>query len=140
MLIMSSVYLSVKVCFYLIVVDILSNVVIGAPHSSSSTKAVSESESVEDVEDRSTEDIPVPKISRKELYEILQKRQFFQDIFSAHLAPLKFEFGHVCENPTEWEQRFEQKDFKKNRHQGKILWGNVNGNYGEHYWDLASGR
>ncbi|XP_025270972.1 uncharacterized protein LOC105251549 [Camponotus floridanus] len=62
--------------------------------------------------------------------------QYFQDIFSEHLAPLKIEFGHVCENPNEWEQRFEQKDFDNNRHSGKIKWGNKNGDYGEQYWDL----
>ncbi|XP_072745598.1 uncharacterized protein [Anoplolepis gracilipes] len=62
--------------------------------------------------------------------------QYFQDIFSEHLAPFKIEFGHVCENPNEWEQRFEQKDFDNNRHRGKIKWGNKNGNYGEQYWDL----
>ena len=45
---------------------------------------------------------------------------YIRDIFSAHVAPSKIEFGHVCENPTEWEQRFEEKDFKNNHHQGKV--------------------
>lgn len=44
-----------------------------------------------------------------------------RDIFSEHLAPLKIEFGHVCENPTEWEQRFERKEFDNNRHSGKVI-------------------
>ncbi|TGZ55944.1 Uncharacterized protein DBV15_08016, partial [Temnothorax longispinosus] len=43
------------------------------------------------------------------------------DIFSEHLAPLKVEFGHVCENPTEWEQRFERKDFDNNCYSGKVI-------------------
>ena len=30
------------------------------------------------------------------------------------------QFGHVCENPTEWEQRFEQRDFNENNYQGKV--------------------
>ncbi|XP_015604822.1 uncharacterized protein LOC107272309 [Cephus cinctus] len=74
--------------------------------------------------------------SRKILADIVQKGQFFQDIFAENVAPLKIQFGHVCENPNEWEQRFEQKDFEKNHHQGKVRWGNRNGGYGEHYWDL----
>lgn len=44
-----------------------------------------------------------------------------RDIFSEHLAPLKIEFGHVCENPTEWEQRFERNDFDNNRYSGKVI-------------------
>ncbi|XP_011869334.1 PREDICTED: uncharacterized protein LOC105562838 [Vollenhovia emeryi] len=68
--------------------------------------------------------------------DVLSMGQYFQDIFSEHLAPLKIEFGHVCENPTEWEQRFERKDFDNNRYSGKVKWGNKNGDYGEHYWDL----
>ncbi|XP_029174823.1 uncharacterized protein LOC114943390 isoform X1 [Nylanderia fulva] len=74
--------------------------------------------------------------SKQEIADVLSMGQYFQDIFSEHLAPLKIEFGHVCENPNEWEQRFEQKDFDNNRHSGKIKWGNKNGDYGEQYWDL----
>jgi len=44
-----------------------------------------------------------------------------RDIFSEHLAPLKLEFGYVCENPIEWEQRFERKDFDNNRFSGKVI-------------------
>lgn len=44
-----------------------------------------------------------------------------RDIFSEHVAPLQFEFGHVYENPNEWEQRFERKDFDNNRHSGKVI-------------------
>ncbi|XP_071644297.1 uncharacterized protein [Temnothorax longispinosus] len=77
------------------------------------------------------------EISRQERTEdILSMGQYFQDIFSEHLAPLKVEFGHVCENPTEWEQRFERKDFDNNCYSGKVKWGNKNGEYGEQYWDL----
>ncbi|XP_018364195.1 PREDICTED: uncharacterized protein LOC108761912 [Trachymyrmex cornetzi] len=68
--------------------------------------------------------------------DILSMGQYFQDIFSEHLAPLKLEFGYVCENPIEWEQRFERKDFDNNRFSGKVKWGNKNGEYGEQYWDL----
>ncbi|XP_051168200.1 uncharacterized protein LOC127285992 [Leptopilina boulardi] len=116
----------------IIIVDIISNVIC-APIIINDN---SENESFEDLRDNSNEDISETEVPSR----ILFKRQFFQDIFSDHLAPLLFQFGHVCENPTEWEQRFEQKDFENNRHQGKVLWGNANGNYGEHYWDLASGK
>ncbi|XP_071644689.1 uncharacterized protein [Temnothorax longispinosus] len=74
--------------------------------------------------------------SQERTEDILSMGQYFQDIFSEHLAPLKVEFGHVCENPTEWEQRFERKDFDNNRYSGKVKWGNKNGEYGEQYWDL----
>ncbi|XP_014484742.1 PREDICTED: uncharacterized protein LOC106749605 [Dinoponera quadriceps] len=74
--------------------------------------------------------------SKQKATDILSTGQYFQDIFSEHLAPLKVEFGHVCENPNEWEQRFERKDFDNNRHSGKIKWGNKRGEYGEQYWDL----
>ncbi|XP_046589273.1 uncharacterized protein LOC107220076 [Neodiprion lecontei] len=76
------------------------------------------------------------EMPRNAIAYLLQKGQFFQDIFSEQPTPNKIEFGHVCENPREWEQRFEQKDLKNNRHQGKVRWGNTNGGYGEHYWDL----
>ncbi|XP_026828925.1 uncharacterized protein LOC105282283 [Ooceraea biroi] len=68
--------------------------------------------------------------------DVLSIGQYFQDIFSEHLEPLKIEFGHVYENPSEWEQKFERKDFDNNRYSGKIKWGNRKGEYGEQYWDL----
>ncbi|XP_028047385.2 uncharacterized protein LOC105839741 [Monomorium pharaonis] len=73
---------------------------------------------------------------KQEGTDILSMGQYFQDIFSEQLTPFKFEFGHVCENPNEWEQRFERKDFDDNRYSGKVKWGNKNGEYGEQYWDL----
>ncbi|XP_050457945.1 uncharacterized protein LOC126854870 [Cataglyphis hispanica] len=76
------------------------------------------------------------EVSSKQEIADVSIGQYFQDIFSEHLAPLKIEFGHVCENPSEWEQRFEQRDFDNNHHSGKIKWGNKYGNYGEQYWDL----
>ena len=33
---------------------------------------------------------------------------------------MTIQFGHVCENPNEWEQRYEQRDFKNNHHKGKV--------------------
>ncbi|XP_076182920.1 uncharacterized protein LOC143154815 [Ptiloglossa arizonensis] len=64
------------------------------------------------------------------------QKQLFQDIFSERQLGNKLQFGYVCENPTQWEQRFEEKDFSKNRHRGKVKWANIYGNYGEHYWDV----
>lgn len=68
--------------------------------------------------------------------ELLKKGQLFRDIFSEKVSLHELLFGHVCENPNEWEQRFERKDMEKNSYQGKIKWGKKNGDYGEHYWDL----
>ncbi|XP_050342328.1 uncharacterized protein LOC126768346 [Nymphalis io] len=62
--------------------------------------------------------------------------KFFQDFFSVQLSPYKIEFGHVCEDPNNWEQRYEKKDFKNHRDMGKVRWGDKKGGYGEHYWDL----
>nr|XP_012214681.1 PREDICTED: uncharacterized protein LOC105667454 [Linepithema humile] len=73
---------------------------------------------------------------KQKMADVLSVGQYFQDIFSEHPAPFEIEFGHVCENPNEWEQRFERKDFDNNRYSGKIKWGNKKGEYGEHYWDL----
>uniref|UniRef100_A0A0C9RKW8 MltF_0 protein n=1 Tax=Fopius arisanus TaxID=64838 RepID=A0A0C9RKW8_9HYME len=84
-----------------------------------------------DLRSEATEELP-----RDELVEILHKGQFFQDIISQHVAPLEFHFGHVFENPNEWEQRFEKTDVENNQFQGKVRWGTKNGDYGEHYWDL----
>ncbi|XP_067000047.2 uncharacterized protein [Anabrus simplex] len=61
--------------------------------------------------------------------------KYFQDFYLFKSGPHEIEFGHVCENPDEWEQRFEKKDFKNNRHQGQARWGDKHGGYGEHYWD-----
>ncbi|KOX80311.1 hypothetical protein WN51_07976 [Melipona quadrifasciata] len=58
------------------------------------------------------------------------------DIFTEHQKDDKLQFGYVCENPVQWEQRFEEKDLPNNRHRGKVKWGNINGGYGEHYWDI----
>ncbi|CAG9785281.1 unnamed protein product [Diatraea saccharalis] len=62
--------------------------------------------------------------------------KFFQDFFSVQLSPYKIEFGHVCEDPNTWEQRYEKKDYKNHRDMGKVRWGDKKGGYGEHYWDL----
>jgi len=35
-------------------------------------------------------------------------------------GPHQIEFGHVCEDPHEWEQRYEKKDLAKQRHQGQV--------------------
>ncbi|XP_068967463.1 uncharacterized protein [Bombus flavifrons] len=67
---------------------------------------------------------------------IAMKKQLFQDIFTEHQKDDKLQFGYVCENPVQWEQRFEEKDLPNNRHRGKVKWANIDGSYGEHYWDL----
>ncbi|KAJ9580679.1 hypothetical protein L9F63_024146 [Diploptera punctata] len=61
--------------------------------------------------------------------------KYFQDFYMLQSGPLQIEFGHVCENPNEWEQRYEKKDLAKHRHQGQVRWGDKHGGYGEHYWD-----
>ncbi|KAK3928419.1 tRNA modification GTPase MnmE [Frankliniella fusca] len=46
--------------------------------------------------------------------------KFFQDFYSLQYGPRQVEFGHVCEDPNEWEQRFERKDLDKDHHQGQV--------------------
>lgn len=43
-----------------------------------------------------------------------------RDIFTAQLSPKNFEFGHVMESPSGWEERYERKDLATQRHQGKV--------------------
>ncbi|XP_044252875.1 uncharacterized protein LOC123003899 isoform X1 [Tribolium madens] len=61
--------------------------------------------------------------------------KYFQDMYTAQHSPHEIEFGHVCESPQEWEQRFEKINFEDLSHQGKVRWGDKHGGYGEHYWD-----
>ncbi|XP_076244114.1 uncharacterized protein LOC143185205 [Calliopsis andreniformis] len=72
-----------------------------------------------------------PAAKKKESIEKL-----FQDIFLERQTNDKLQFGYVCENPSGWEQRFEEKDLLENRHRGKVKWANIDGGYGEHYWDI----
>lgn len=44
-----------------------------------------------------------------------------RDFYSLQYGPRQVEFGHVCEDPNEWEQRFERKDMDKAHHQGQVL-------------------
>ncbi|XP_046392082.1 uncharacterized protein LOC124160293 isoform X3 [Ischnura elegans] len=60
-----------------------------------------------------------------------------RDIYVHKYGPDQIEFGHVCENPQEWEQRFERKD--GHRRLGKVRWGDKHGGYGEHYYDYNHG-
>ncbi|XP_043473190.1 uncharacterized protein LOC122505552 [Leptopilina heterotoma] len=122
--------------FCIIIVNIVTSIICAPIIVHDDFENGNVNESLEETGDDSNEDNLEAKVPK----QILHKSQFFQDLFYEHLAPLLFQFGHACENPTEYEQRFEQRDFENNRHHGKVLWGNANGNYGEHYWDLASGK
>jgi len=49
-------------------------------------------------------------------------------------GPDQIEFGHVCEDPHVWEQRYEKKDLAKQRHQGQVATATVTG-----YWLFITG-
>jgi hypothetical protein len=49
-------------------------------------------------------------------------------------GPDQIEFGHVCEDPQEWEQRYEKKDLAKQRHQGQVATATDTG-----YWLFITG-
>ncbi|KAH1015925.1 uncharacterized protein LOC109538238 [Dendroctonus ponderosae] len=90
--------------------------------------------------------VPLPKDKIPTDSELIGHRQandqrnaatkYFQDMYVAQNNPKEIEFGHVAENPKNWEQRFEKINLENLNHQGKVRWGDKNGGYGEHYWDL----
>lgn len=43
-----------------------------------------------------------------------------RDFYTLQYGPKQVEFGHVCEDPNDWEQRFERKDLDKQHHQGQV--------------------
>lgn len=43
-----------------------------------------------------------------------------RDIYMAQHKPDEIEFGHVCETPDDWEQRFEKINLQDKQHQGKV--------------------
>lgn len=44
-----------------------------------------------------------------------------RDIFSEQLTPYNLDYGHLMENPSGWEERYERKNLKDHRHQGKVM-------------------
>lgn len=36
------------------------------------------------------------------------------------LTPHQIDFGHLSENPNGWEERYERKNLKTQRYQGKV--------------------
>lgn len=46
--------------------------------------------------------------------------EIIRDIYTEQSSPFNLEFGHLMETPNGWEERYERKDFKRHRHQGKV--------------------
>ncbi|XP_014286785.1 uncharacterized protein [Halyomorpha halys] len=67
------------------------------------------------------------------------RRKHFMDQYYLQSGPVKYEFGHVCEDPDDWEHRYEKRDYDKNSHQGQVKWGDANGDQGEQLWDFNHG-
>lgn len=44
-----------------------------------------------------------------------------RDIYTSQLKPEEIEFGHVCESPSDWEQRFEKINLAENSRKGKVF-------------------
>lgn len=44
-----------------------------------------------------------------------------RDIYMAQLKPEEIEFGHVCESPHDWEQRFEKINLAEHSRKGKVF-------------------
>lgn len=43
-----------------------------------------------------------------------------RDTFTEQIAPHQLDYGHLTENPTGWEERYERKNLKSQRFQGKV--------------------
>lgn len=43
-----------------------------------------------------------------------------RDILTEQLKPHQIDFGHLSENPNGWEERYERKNLKSQRYQGKV--------------------
>lgn len=43
-----------------------------------------------------------------------------RDNFTEQLTPHQIDFGHLSENPSGWEERYERKNIKTHRNQGKV--------------------
>ncbi|XP_055322766.1 uncharacterized protein LOC129578366 [Sitodiplosis mosellana] len=69
-----------------------------------------------------------------------EKVKYFQDTLTEQLTPHQIDVGHLSENPAGWEERYERKNLKSQRFQGKVKWGDRKGNFGEHYYDLNHHR
>ncbi|XP_031633251.1 uncharacterized protein LOC116347019 [Contarinia nasturtii] len=69
-----------------------------------------------------------------------EKVKYFQDTLTEQLTPHEIDTGHLSENPDGWEERYERKNLKSQRFQGKMKWGDRKGNFGEHYYDLNHHR
>lgn len=44
-----------------------------------------------------------------------------RDTFTEQLTPHQIDVGHLSENPAGWEERYERKNLKSQRFQGKVL-------------------
>lgn len=43
-----------------------------------------------------------------------------RDTFTEQLTPHQIDVGHLSENPSGWEERYERKNLKSQRFQGKV--------------------
>lgn len=43
-----------------------------------------------------------------------------RDTFTEQLTPHQIDVGHLSENPAGWEERYERKNLKSQRFQGKV--------------------
>lgn len=52
----------------------------------------------------------------------MKKKHFLntRDTLTEQITPHQIEFGHLTENPSGWEERYERKNLKSQRHQGRV--------------------
>lgn len=55
------------------------------------------------------------------LFSSSRLHRFIRDIFSEQLTPYNLDYGHLMETPSGWEERYERKNLKNHRHQGKVM-------------------
>lgn len=47
-------------------------------------------------------------------------KMIIRDTFTEQLTPHQIDVGHLSENPSGWEERYERKNLKSQRFQGKV--------------------
>lgn len=49
-----------------------------------------------------------------------KKKKHYRDTLTEQQSPHQIDYGHLTENPAGWEERYERKNLKSQRHQGRV--------------------
>lgn len=51
---------------------------------------------------------------------VYTKKKHYRDTLTEQQSPHQIDYGHLTENPAGWEERYERKNLKSQRHQGRV--------------------